>query len=599
MKQMKSLLSGFKSKRKWRLYIIGILIIFSRTLFSQQLINGVVVDAETNLKISYATVNFKKSSALTNVDGEFILKSNDTINWVIVKSIGYKTDTIFINDSMLYIQVRLKKIPRLINEITIQAESNNERFIIFSEAIHYLKKKFEKSMNVKSFFRSYTLVDSNRPAELFEAYYNVECDKYGIHNPHLKAGRFIVPIETSFFNMSSLSLIENFNPLYDDYQDIFPSSPFKNEDWRLIKENYKLQILDKTPVSDGDTLLHFKFTSKLPSKSFSGELYYHNSTHYIERIVLTIDNADKIPLSSIKDSSSNKISNLIYNIEIGFDYVKDKARYKYIVFNYEFNMSSPKQKNHIFTSMKLLFYDYGSKFQTPIIRSIISQTDYQKVAFYPYNEYFFERNPVILENEAELKIIKKFKDIPSYDSKIKNYYSIPFLPHIVEEWYADWSPNIDLVSKFSIPKAHYRLKYYKDDRLKNDWDSSFASTMLYLDYDCYPDTVVFQTNALFDYKYSYSLNQDSVSMDYFKMYFEITKIASYHLLWTLIKKFRNKCPSEKEVLKIFDKINMSFENDINTTYTNLNSKNKDILYPKFRKLLEGKLKYAERMLGYK
>lgn len=567
--------------------IFYILLVSFKISFSQRICRVEVLDSIDNIKVRYATISINKNTILTNSEGVFNFRAQDSTTKLIVKAIGYLTDTFFISNCDSNFLLYLRKNNNIIKGVEIKSESNNERFKTFVDAINLLKEKSTFfSDKSKSFYRSYTITDSSSPAEYYEGYYNIITSLNGVRSPNLKAGRFLLPKEINYMNITPMVLFENFNPFNSDVNNIFPYTPFIFKEWSELKKYYKISIESKTPDLNGDTLIHFKFISRDNKNGFSGDFYYKINSKIIDKVILYADSIMKVPFSSIQDSSKIKILNLGYNIEIGFNN-SNYIDFKYIDMDYHFDAQNQEKIKHIKTSMKLLLYDYGKHFQLPICRSIVGLSDYQKIAFYPYNSFFFERNQVLEEDFKENQIKKMFEKIECYDSKIKNYHSIPFLKHNVIEWTKDWELNLKFIPNKYINEAHYRIKYYKSELKKKEWDSTFASTILYLDYDCYPDTIVFNSNALLDYNYSYMLAKNDVDIMYFKSYFNLTKIVSNWLLKYLRKEFNSKqCPKDKKILKIFDKQNMGLEQDIYNIYANSNSRYKLV----FKNFIENAIK---------
>lgn len=557
------------------------------SLPAQYILRGQVLDKVSKEELIYATVYFKNFSTVTNEDGNFLLKANEPITWVGISYVSYKPDTIQVDTSGKFINIQLVPSLKSLNAVTVFAKTNDDRYKLFYEAIESFHIRGGKKIQSKAFFRSYTTVDSVNPAELFESYYNLKCSSLGVYDSKLKAGRFLLPKQTSFLNMSSISLITIFNPFINN-EAVFPYAPFASESWRQLKRNYIISIKDRTPYPN-DTLVQFEFKARDSINTFSGVLFYWIKAKCPEKVILFGNNVTAIPFYSIADSANHKFTNLKYHIEMGYNSFKSNIVFHYIDFNMEFDLKGKDELNkHIYTSMKLLLYDYEKEFQLPVFRSITTKTDYQQITYFPYNDYFFIRNPVIEENAHEKNLRKTFDTISCYDSRKPNE-SIPFIPNRIEEWSETWSPNLKLVGTKPNNISRGRLKKYETDIQKPTWDSSFASTMLYLDYDCYPDTIVFNSTALIDYKYSYILKADSITEGYFRMYLDVAKLAAQKMLFSARKTYAHKCPSEEEITKLYDYYNNSYEQDMYNLYCNSNSTRRKMFYPKLKKIISEEL----------
>lgn len=571
-----------------------ILLCFSLNLKAQHTVKGQVLDSSTKETLAFATIQCDHASTISNENGVFLLKPAKAIHWVVVRYMGYRADTIPVKENTGNLLIYVEQMPSVLNELVVSAREDNEPYKLFASAMKSFRKTSAETSDTKAFFRSYTTVDDVNPAELFEAYYNLKCNAFEVRDIKLKAGRFLLPKQTAFMNMNSLSLIALFKPFSENNAAFFPYTPFKMTTWKHLKRNYAIAILDKTPV-ENDTLFHFRFTARDPVNSFSGELYCYWKQQKVEKIILKADKATQTPFVSIADSVQNKCTNLTYNIELGFDAFQQKTLLNYVVFNIRFDMSNPTGSKKINTGMKLYLYDYGKSFQLPVLRSNTNKTDYQLITYLPYNEYFFTRNPVIAESNVERNLRTVFASMPCYDSRLKND-SIPFLPNRIEAWSRDWKPNPYLIGSKPIGDSHARIKHYKYESKKAEWDSSFVSTMLYLDYDCYPDTIVFNTTALIDYKYSYAIKLDDITIGYLRMYLDMAKISADKMLWEARKKYSSVCPTSEEFVKLYDKYNGAYELDIYNLYCNSNSKLKYPVYGSLKKVITRNLEYAESMV---
>jgi hypothetical protein len=305
----------------------------------------------------------------------------------------------------------------------------------------------------------------------------------------------------------------------------------------------------------------------------------------------------------LTDSTNNQFKNLSYDIEIGFETFKNQQAPKYILMDLNFDKISNQNINHLTTSLKLVFYDYEQSFQLPIFRSIVNLSDYQQIAYFPHNVYFFERNTILLENERELGLKKRFDSIPCFNSAIKNE-DIPFLPKRYLTYTDNFNVDINLVSDKPNPLSHHRNKNYKYEAKKALWDSVFGATLIYLDYDCYHDTVVIETTPMLDYNFSYLVRntsnpKDTIANDYLKMFLEISKLGTSRTLWEAKQRFGKECPTEENMLKLYDKFNQGCELDIYNLYCNANNELKYKLHPSMRRYINSSLKYANSMLEKK
>jgi hypothetical protein len=569
-------------------------------LFAQYKIQGTVVDKYSLEPLPYATVYAGLQSALTNEQGQFILLSDKKIEWVAARYLGYQTDTSYITLGAKNVQLKLNRNQKKLNQITVSAKEDKEPYKQFIKALR--SSNNTNTIRSKSFFRSFTLVDEQFPAELFEAYYNIDYSKQKIQDLKLKAGHFLLPKQTSFLNISSTAILEIFEPFSYSDGSIFPKTPLSALYWRPLKDEYKIQMLTLYE-STTDTLIQFTFKGRDTINTFSGSLFFNTNKNIITKINLHANNVTNIPMRPLTDSTNNQFKNLSYDIEIGFETFKNQQAPKYILMDLNFDKISNQNINHLTTSLKLVFYDYEQSFQLPIFRSIVNLSDYQQIAYFPHNAYFFERNTILLESERELDLKKRFDSIPCFNSAIKNE-DIPFLPKRYLTYTDNFNVDMNLISDKPNPLSHHRNKNYKYEAKKALWDSVFGATLIYLDYDCYHDTVVIETTPMLDYNFSYLVRntsnpKDTIANDYLKMFLEISKLGTSRTVWEAKQRFGKECPTEENMLKLYDKFNQGCELDIYNLYCNANNELKYKLHPSMRRYINSSLKYANSMLEKK
>lgn len=528
-------------------------------LYAQQEIKGRVLDKATRAPLAYATIQSGTITTITNENGVFLLKKEDAAQWIRVKYLGYEDDSMLLQGNLDNLSVYLEQIPASLKGVVISVKEDNEPYQLFVEAMKSLSSDSKKSIDSKAYFKSYTTVDEVHPAELFEAYYNIKSNAFSIKDKHLKAGRFLLPKESSFLNLSSLKLMELFQPYNYNNQFLFPYTPFIISKWRQLKRYYAIAIIDKTPT-DKDTLIHFRFTARDSVNTFSGELYYSVEQERVEKILLNAKQVTHIPFVSLADSVHNKFSNLSYAIEVGFDLFENKNRLSYMVFNYGFDTKKEEETKHVATNMKLLLYDYGQSFRLPMYRTISNSSDYQLITYFPYNDYFFRRNLAIAESDAEKKVRAIFAATPCYDSRVKND-TIPFLPYKLQLFGEDAKLRFELVNNKPVthpPRPrHFKSKLNKAEKAcgmpvskvesKATFDSCFFSLVTFLDYDCYTDTTVFNAALLVDYRYTYMLRADSLSLSFFNFMFWISKKRTDNMMQFLALDYGRHCPAEKDM----------------------------------------------------
>jgi hypothetical protein len=120
-----------------------------------------VVDAQTNIVVSYANIFCGKEGMITNETGLCRIKMYKNEAKLIISGIGYKTDTFIIMQSEQPQIIKLKPIAYVFPVIEVNARGFSAKKIVVA-AINRLEENYiQKSHNADLFFRSSTLNDKD------------------------------------------------------------------------------------------------------------------------------------------------------------------------------------------------------------------------------------------------------------------------------------------------------------------------------------------------------------------------------------------------------------------------------------------------------
>lgn len=108
-----------------------LILFFPLIIFSQNTIKGIVIDNETNKPLPFASIiTNTNNGTLTNIDGEFSITSKNTIQYISVSYIGYKSSKISVSQKDRFIRVKLVENVENLNEVLITAKENQALRII-------------------------------------------------------------------------------------------------------------------------------------------------------------------------------------------------------------------------------------------------------------------------------------------------------------------------------------------------------------------------------------------------------------------------------------------------------------------------------------
>ena len=114
-----------------------------------------------------------------------------------------------------------------------------------------------------------------------------------------------------------------------------------------------------------------------------------------------------------------------------------------------------------------------------------------------------------------------------------------------EHWHPDWE-----LDSIWLRRKPSRFQNPKTMLLQNNLN---GQPLIFLDYNCYPDTIIFSTEVVLDYRYSHTHYRDSLSFQYLKNYLEIARAHANVLEQDLRDFHARHCPRRKQVYKRLDK----------------------------------------------
>jgi iron complex outermembrane recepter protein len=103
--------------------------VLSIATFAQKTLKGKVVDASSGKPLTGATINFGKTTAITDNDGAFTIDCSTTTA-VTISFVGYETQKQFIKNCDADIKVSLVPISSSLDEVEITATSNQNRSLL-------------------------------------------------------------------------------------------------------------------------------------------------------------------------------------------------------------------------------------------------------------------------------------------------------------------------------------------------------------------------------------------------------------------------------------------------------------------------------------
>lgn len=409
-----------------------LIIFFSISGFSQEILKGILFDESTNEPLPFATIYLfpSKEYTITNEDGAFVIKQNVQFDSIQISYIGYKTK--FITLSNLKNNNKIFLLPKTyeLAEITIKSR-NDKNYIIklLSQVIEKYRKK-ENITESKSYY-SLTSTYENKPLEHIEVFYNSKQNlAQGVIALNIKSGRFGQNKNFSFYSLNNTDILKDFK-LFIKHKQILPSYP-GNMSYSSIKRYYNLQIENCNYCGESDILVSFK-PKKIDDELFFGEILFNKDKLVIKRIELTSNNPKIKGLTSIIENE--KIIFKEINLNILFNPL-DLNKIQY--FDFKFNMQYSKgfYSNVIESNGLLYFYDYDSTFTEPYFtKKVEFNNDYDNLMVLQSSNHFWELNNPFPKNKKEkisVEYFKKYGYLINYDNKISKSYINIIKPSVIE-----------------------------------------------------------------------------------------------------------------------------------------------------------------------
>ncbi|MEL7534259.1 MAG: carboxypeptidase-like regulatory domain-containing protein [Bacteroidota bacterium] len=568
-----------------RLLALCIILAPAGNAWSQITIDGYIVDQSNSQPLAFVQVfSAGGQGTLSNEEGYFMIKVPRLPAELQFQNIGYENLSIKLTETENLL-IQLNPVSYQLNEVQIASKESKLPYKKLWASVAKTRRALLGREQGKLFLRSQTMVDQNMALEQLEAYYNYYIANGEIDSLTLKAGNLRLPESSYFMNQGLPFLIRNYKPI-SEAQSLMPSSPYDLSGWRNIRRWYRVRIVEKIPTAS-DTLMVYKFEAKDPQAVFSGTAYIQQSNDVLQELRLHITDSEQIPFYSLANQSEDALDQLSMEIRIAFEGDQRNLRYRLMTYDLQYRIAQARQ---IHTIASLWFFKSGSLFPSPILPIDPPLEEYEKLAYFPYDSVFWQRQPQIPLSSTEQAQSATLYSTRPYDMQQDS--GLALMSNRIEYWYPDWQLDTLRVSKTPSLEAKYNI--LEKSSLAYEYDSIYASTQLFLDYDCYPDTVIYQIEAVIDYEQSYLIPRDSLSLAFFDNYLKVTRFHANRMQAMLQYRFGNECPDPKAIADMYDEVDQTRRQDIANYFANLNKKRPKSFKLKISKIISDRLSESER-----
>lgn len=501
--------------------------------YSQIEIKGKVQDVTTKSPLAFCSVVIKgtQKGSITNEDGVFKILVNKDKDSLVFSYLGYQTKIIpavnLLKDSLVFLKAKENNL----KEVVIKGDDE-----YLYQAIDKCRKKLEKEVlhTAKVYFDLETEVQ-NQPVEMLECYYNGNIQGATIKKLMLKNGRvglaptydggFFVSLNTSKA-IQMLDLTESASYL--------PFTPFQFSKSKL-KKNYVLKPL---PTLANENVYHIEFSPiKNKSKYFKGEVWIDSETFSILKINLICENTSTHPFlpfitgvdslanvsmnitqTYIKTESGSLLSNVKFNYRLKYIYTPKKSS--------GINKFRISTGNEVNTTGIMYMYDYEKPFSLPYFKYDASQTDYRKISFFPYNDFFWKNSDGLLHTESQKKKLEFFEKngtLLNFDGLVPNVSGDGY-EVLHRNFYADnnifWSDSTRLHLKKDIQP--------KDSLKKTEYERTepfFLKAQIFMDVNPVGDSIQHFSATVFDvFETYYDMPERPYTNCFINIWFDICEI---------------------------------------------------------------------------
>lgn len=526
---------------------IALVFFFQFSMVGQNILKGIIKDAETKEPLAFATIQYAKDEGvISNEHGAFSIPWEPRITTLRISYVGYKTIDFPVSRTDERIEILVTKTSTTISEIVVKAKDLSASSLLF-KSVKKTRRDVNKKQSSKLFRRTYSY-RNNIPSEFIEAFYNAEIRDGGVDFFHLKNGRFGVPNQGYFINTQITDLL-TWHKLFTREFNYLPGSPLDYKSLKKLRKDFDIQIRKKYEVEQ-DTIFEIHF-EPLQKKNilFSGKVWIKNSNLKIEKVLLQIKDTSRNPFTTIVAPDRNKIDRFDLKFNIGFKEYNGKTVFDYLQMEEEKTIVTPVTSYLVKTNTKFLFYDYGKPFQLPFFSEFAdAYNDYEKVLFFPYDEVFWKRNFLIEETTKEAKFRKELEKKQLFENRSGEQAAL--IQRRFEPWSKDWKISPIMVSETQTRRGDEMdelAQVYRKD--VDPTDNLFATTFISLNYECYSDSIIFKTEAVIDYRFTYSNYRGEIEFKHLENFMHITKTHANNFQVKLTKEYGRefRCPNRIEL----------------------------------------------------
>lgn len=391
----------------FRTISIGFICMIVSVIGFAQTIRGKVIDSETQQPLPFCHIqnNTSNQVSLTNEDGTFQIQVVSTDDTLLFSYLGY--------EALMLTAKQVTENPTVV--ISSSSIKVNEMVVTTDDYLYDLVARTRKNLlktklkPAKTYLQVETNLKNNpNPLEMIQGYYNTTFSGMRIDDIELKSGRVALAKvdSTAFVNLGTTQALAKLDLVYKNGS--YLENPFQFN-LRKLKKNFKLQ---KIATTDNGKVLQIAYTAKNEAEGFNGEMWIHEPTGTLMKVILKREKAKRHPFFPLH--SDSKIEEV--NLEITQNFQRDGAKNYLSHINLKYNVVFLRNLPEGFRRLELEaegilhFYNRSELFVLPYYDFDYDFNDYRKISLVPYNPVFWENNEGLVMSEAEKKKLAFFNE---------------------------------------------------------------------------------------------------------------------------------------------------------------------------------------------
>ena len=491
-------------------------LLLATTTAAQLAVHGRVIDATTGEPLPYCAVQSLRTGAstLTNTEGQFQLPAADTNDTLSVAFLGYTAQRLAVADDIDGPVIRL--YPSGIELRPLEITRNDRLYRMMAASGKHLRTR--SPHEAKSYFELESR-SAGQPVEMMEIFFNARTDGARIEALDLKNGRIgIAPVHGHYFisrnTTKAMTLLDLARA-----NTHFPNSPFQG-DARTIRSNFDLTLEGVVP---GDRPAYrIRFMPRVADgRSFSGTAWLDTATLRTRRVVLDCPDCVQQPFIPLWDGPV--LDSVQVHLTLDLTDRNGAADLSMMTLDYTLRYRSERRSDVIRTTAVLHTFGPGERFILPLFDYDVTQDDYRKVTFLPYDSVFWAGAPAIMRTDQQERAIAFFA---THGKLLGHGRDLPFHGRFFESNYGYWSVDHRIGIKYSFPQQTYDgqgvvAKY----GTAPDASKVNLAAQLFLAMDPSGDSLRFHSATVFDGFQSYWLIPEEQETDcYLNLFFDLCEI---------------------------------------------------------------------------